>query len=505
MQSITHAPPYPPLPARFNLAAHVLAQTQSRPDAVALQVLGENSTETLTYGAVLRAVQGVASGLLAQGLTPGDRVLMRLGNSVEFPVVFLAAICAGLVPVPTSAQLTGPEVAKLCDLVEPALIVAAPGVPLPDAPPCPILPAHQLAAMHALTPCPFDLGDANRLAYIIFTSGTSGHPQAVAHAHRAILGRAMMLHGWYGLRASDRLLHAGAFNWTYTLGTGLMDPWTVGATALIPAPGTPASALPALLATSQATIFAAAPGVYRQLLRADIPPLPHLRHGLSAGEALAPATRTAWTQATKTPVFEAFGMSEISTFISGSPDRPAPTGSTGYAQPGRHVALLAPDGTPVPINTPGILAVHRNDPGLFLGYFRDPDATISRFAGDWYLTGDIGQMAPDGAITYLGRNDDMMNAGGFRVAPSEVEAAMAQHPSITDCAAIEVTVAPGTTIIACVYASALPLDPATLAAHAETTLARYKHPRAFHHQTTLPRTANGKLNRKALRAAFTPN
>jgi acyl-coenzyme A synthetase/AMP-(fatty) acid ligase len=226
---------------------------------------------------------------------------------------------------------------------------------------------------------------------------------------------------------------------------------------------------------------------------------------LSAGEALAPATRTAWTQATKTPVFEAFGMSEISTFISGSPDRPAPTGSTGYAQPGRHVALLAPDGTPVPINTPGILAVHRNDPGLFLGYFRDPDATISRFAGDWYLTGDIGQMAPDGAITYLGRNDDMMNAGGFRVAPSEVEAAMAQHPSITDCAAIEVTVAPGTTIIACVYASALPLDPATLAAHAETTLARYKHPRAFHHQTTLPRTANGKLNRKALRAAFTPN
>jgi acyl-coenzyme A synthetase/AMP-(fatty) acid ligase len=155
------------------------------------------------------------------------------------------------------------------------------------------------------------MGDANRLGYIIFTSGTSGRPQAVAHAHRAILGRAMMMQGWYGLQADDRLLHAGAFNWTYTLGTGLMDPWTLGATALIPAPGTAAQDLPALLARARATIFAAAPGVYRQLLRAALPPLPDLRHGLSAGEALPETTRDAWHAATGKPIFEAFGMSEI--------------------------------------------------------------------------------------------------------------------------------------------------------------------------------------------------
>ncbi|WP_022704843.1 class I adenylate-forming enzyme family protein [Pseudorhodobacter ferrugineus] len=500
--SQTLALPYPALPAAFNLAAHVLARGAALADRPALELLYPDHTEIWTYAKLQSAVAGVASGLVALGLGPGDRVLMRLGNSPDFPVLFLAAITAGLIPVPTSAMLTGPEVAKLCDLVEPALIVVDAGVALPDVPPCPVLPAAALHEMHALPPHPFALGDPNRLAYIIFTSGTSGRPQAVAHAHRAILGRAMMLQGWYGLTAQDRVLHAGAFNWTYTLGTGLMDPWTVGATALIPAPGTGAEALPALLARSKATMFAAAPGVYRQMLRSPLAPLPHLRHGLSAGEALPQATRDAWFAATNTPIYEAFGMSEISTFISGCPDCAAPAGSTGYAQPGRHVAVLDDAGHPAPIGTSGILAVDRNDPGLFLGYYRDAAATKARFAGDWYLTGDTAQMAVDGAITYLGRRDDMMNAGGFRVSPLEVEGVIATLSGITDCAAIEVEVKQGATIIACVYAANAPLAEDVLRQHADRALARYKQPRAYHHLMQLPRNANGKLNRRALRALF---
>jgi acyl-coenzyme A synthetase/AMP-(fatty) acid ligase len=501
-QARSHA--YPALPDSFNLAAYVLAAGAEQPDRVALELLHPHGTEVWTYGQVRAAIGGVATGLLAQGLTAGDRVLMRLGNSVELPVLFLAAITAGLVPVPTSAMLTGPEVAKLCDLVTPALIVADAGVAVPAQPPCPILPAAALAAMHALPPHPFAMGDANRLGYIIFTSGTSGRPQAVAHAHRAILGRAMMMQGWYGLQADDRLLHAGAFNWTYTLGTGLMDPWTLGATALIPAPGTAAQDLPALLARARATIFAAAPGVYRQLLRAALPPLPDLRHGLSAGEALPETTRDAWHAATGKPIFEAFGMSEISTFISGSPARPAPSGSTGFAQAGRLIAVVDNQGQPLPDGTAGILAVDQNDPGLFLGYYGDPVATQARYCGGWYLTGDTACRTKDGAITYLGRDDDMMNAGGYRVSPLEVEGVMATLTGITDCGAIELEVKSGTTIIACVYAAASPLPEDVLHTHAAQNLARYKQPRVYHHLPQLPRNANGKLNRRALRQSFTP-
>jgi acyl-coenzyme A synthetase/AMP-(fatty) acid ligase len=168
-------------------------------------------------------------------------------------------------------------------------------------------------------------GDPDRLAYLVFTSGSSGEPKAVAHAHRAVWARRMMVEGWYGLTPEDRLMHAGAFNWTFTLGTGLLDPWAMGATALIPAPGVPVEALPLLLRRHDATILAAAPGVFRRLLRSDGEiALPRLRHGLSAGEKLPEPLRAQWTGVTGTALHEALGMSECSTFLSGAPPAPRP-------------------------------------------------------------------------------------------------------------------------------------------------------------------------------------
>ena len=501
MLSILDTGPAPSCPAPFNMAAHVLGASAARsPNRLALQIIGPDASEDWTYARLLAAVQGCAAGLLAQGLRPGDRILMRLSSQVEFPILFLGALAAGMVPVATSAQLTSAEITPMAARIKPKLIVASPSVALPQAPDCPILTDQDIRAMQSLPPAPFDLGDPNRPGYIIFTSGTSGTPMAVVHAHRAILGRAMMHAGWEGLTADDRLLHAGAFNWTYTLGTGLMDPWTVGATALIPRAGTDPADLPALLATYRATIFAAAPGVYRQILRHPLPPLPDLRHGLSAGEKLSAETRAAWAAATRTPICEALGMSEVSTFISESPGHPAPPGSTGFAQTGRRIAALGPDLLPVPRGTPGQLAVDRRDPGLMLGYLDAPEATAARLTADWFLTGDSIQIDDQGAVTYLGRDDDQMNAGGYRVSPVEVEAAMATCPGILEAAVTEVEVKPGVTVIACFYTAADPLEDAALSAHAAAHLARYKQPRLFRHLPALPRGANAKLNRRALRS-----
>ena len=151
-----------------------------------------------------------------------------------------------------------------------------------------------------------------------------GHPRAVMHAHRAIWARRMMIRDWYDLNAEDRLLHAGAFNWTFTLGTGLMDPWSVGATALIPEPKFDLKLLPLLLARHDATLFAAAPGVIRKL-NAALPDqfrIPKLRHVLSAGEKLSPEVRSTWRMKTGVDIYEAFGMSECSTFLSSAPHLP---------------------------------------------------------------------------------------------------------------------------------------------------------------------------------------
>src|SRR5690606_4773332 len=252
--------------------------------------------ERWSYGRLAAAVQGVATGLAREGLRPGDRILLRLGNGVAFPLAFLGAVAGGFVPVPTAAGLTAGEVTRLCAQIRPALIVAGSGAALPETPPCPVLGEAALRGFEGQPGRDWAMGDPDRLAYIIFTSGTSG-----------------------------------TLNWTYTLGGGLFDPWAGGATALIPAEGVAAEQLPLLARRFDVTVFAAVPGVYRRILaQGDGLALPRLRHGLSAGERLPPALRARWHAATGTDLHEAMGLSECSTFLSSSPARPAPEGATGY-------------------------------------------------------------------------------------------------------------------------------------------------------------------------------
>ncbi|MFV0358883.1 AMP-binding protein [Tropicimonas sp.] len=493
--------PVPP-PDSFNMAAHVLGRAGQLADKTALAIVSPARATRWRYGALAQAVEGIAAGLMESGLQPGDRLLMRLGNEVEFPLAYLGAIWAGIVPIPASAALTVPEISRIAAETRPAAIIAAPDISLPEGSDVPVLPALALREMETCPPAPPAMGDPNRPAYIVYTSGTSGQPRGVVHAHRAIWARQMMWRDWYDLHEDDRLLHAGAFNWTFTLGTGLMDPWAIGATALIPADGVSPAQLPLLLRRHDATLFAAAPGVYRQMLR-EHPALdlPKLRHGLAAGERLPDATRKAWHAATGRVVHEALGMSEVSTYLSGSPGRPAPEGTSGYPQRGRRLAVLDGDGAPVARGTPGTLAVHRSDPGLMLEYLDAPGDTAARYRGEWFVTGDTVVMAADGAISFLGRDDDMMNAGGYRVSPLEVEAVLATHPDISEIACAEIEVKADTRVIGAFYTSAVPLDAQALEIFAAERLARYKCPRIFTRLPTLPRAGNGKIDRKSLRRA----
>lgn len=477
---------------RFNLAAHVLAAGQATPDKVALAVLTLTGAERWSYARLTRAVLGAGGWLLAQGARPGDRVLLRLGNTPAYPIAYLGAMAAGLVPVATSPLLTVPEITRMAGAIRPRVVLSGPGIALPPGPDL----AADLVVWEAHAPCDWHLGNAHREGYVVFTSGTSGTPLAVRHAHRAILARAMMHRGWEGLTAQDRLLHSGAFNWTYTMGTGLLDPWTLGATALIPSPSVQTDHLPLVLRRHDATIFATVPTLLRRLLRGELPALPRLRHVLSAGEALPASLRAEWRARTGTEVHEALGMSEISTFISSCPDHTAPDGATGYPQPGRRVAVLGPDLKPLPPGEPGQLAVATSDPGLMLSYEGQPAPQ-----GAWFPTGDLVHQDHAGAIHYHGRVDEMMNPGGVRVAPREVEQALQDLPGVIDLAVAEVEPAPGTRIIACFYAGGT-LPESTAQAFAAERLARYKCPRAFLHVPEIPRGPTGKVNRRALAALY---
>jgi acyl-coenzyme A synthetase/AMP-(fatty) acid ligase len=246
-----------------------------------------------------------------------------------------------------------------------------------------------------------------------------------------------------------------------------------------------------------ATILAAAPGIFRKLLAGDAPlALPRLRHGLSAGEKLPEPLRARWRAATGTELHEALGMSECSTFLSGSPERPAPEGTLGFAQPGRRLAVLGEDHAELPDGEVGTLAVHRSDPGLMLGYWSEGGTLDLPLAGEWFETGDRVERRADGAFVYHGRRDDLITAGGFRVSPLEIEAAFHGAAGVDDCAALAMSPKPDTTIIALAYSGDATED--SLAPLAAERLARYKQPRVYLRLPALPRSPNGKLDRRAL-------
>ena len=152
--------------------------------------------------------------------------------------------------------------------------------------------------------------------------------------------------------------------------------------------------------------------------------------------------------------------------------------------------------------TEGTIAIHKSDPGLMLGYLGAPEETAARFQGDWFLTGDQGLMDTEDQVHYLGRSDDMMNAGGFRVSPLEVEAALSAHPAIAQVGVAQVEIKQDTFVIGAFFTTHTDVSDQDLRRFASERLARYKQPRVYQRLDSLPTGANNKLLRRALPALF---
>jgi acyl-coenzyme A synthetase/AMP-(fatty) acid ligase len=528
---VTPTPPWVwDLPARFNIGAactdaHLGSATAGRAAVVVDDAA--SGVQTLTFAELARTTGRMAALLEDLGIAPGERVLIRLSNCLEYPIAFLGALKRGAIAVPTSTLLTADEVRHLAvdsgaaALVTDAGTFAAMGEMLGAlaALRCVLVVGagpggtggcagvHDFAARLDATRRIAPAADtrAEDAAYLVYTSGTTGYPKGVLHAHRALLGRQPSSEYWFDfVPTGERVLHAGKYNWTYVLGTGLMDPLYRGHTAIVAEGPADAARWPRLLATHRATTFVAVPTVYRQILqktpagRAD---LPALRHCMSAGEPLSSEVLAAWRARFGLDVYEALGMTECSYYLCTTRARPIRPGSAGFVQPGHDVRLFDPDTwREVGTNEEGMLCIPRHDPALMLGYWHQPEETAASFHGDWFLTGDYARRDAEGYVWFLGRRDDLINTFGYRVSPHEVERVLKEHPEVADAAAAGEDVAAEKTLVVAyvVPRAGGSLTPEAMLAWAHAHLASYKAPRVVYLVDELPRTRNGKVQRRAL-------
>ncbi|WP_374412615.1 benzoate-CoA ligase family protein [Hydrogenophaga sp.] len=513
------------LPAQLNVVQALFDRAVAAGHADRL--LFRSDERTLTYAQARAEVNRLANALADLGLQPGNRVLLRGGNSVAMALAWLAVVQSGLIAVATMPLLRATELKAIIDKSRPAAALC--DVKLQDelkaalaqSPETSSLPLrlfntgdaavvleHSLEALarHAsdqATPCPTSADD---IALLAFTSGTTGSPKAAVHSHRDVLAACET---WprHVLRATpdDIVMGSPPLAFTFGLGGLLVFPMWAGASVYFPSiPYTP-EAMVKLIGQVGATICYTAPTFYRQMAAfAKQHGIGRLRLSVSAGEGLPDATRQLWKDASGLEMLDGIGATEMfHIFISAAPAE-VKRGAIGRVVPGYEAKIVDEHGKDLPRGQVGRLAVRGPTGCRYLD-----DARQANYVQDgWNFPGDAFVQDDDGYFVYQARTDDMIITAGYNVAGPEVEAALLQHPAVAECGVVgKADDERGMVILAYVVLkpgqAADAAQVKVLQDHVKHTLAPYKYPREVRFVDALPRTETGKLQRFALRKMAT--
>ena len=509
--------------ARFNIAQHLLAGNAGRPTKAAFV----DDQGSLSYAGLEDRARRQAAGLRALGIRREERVLLLMHDCTDWPVAFLGAIYAGLVPVAVNTLLTADDYAYMLEhsraqavLVSGALLPALTAamtrsdhevgkviVSRPVAPLHPaevefeaFLQAHQPAARPAAT-------GADDPAFWLYSSGSTGRPKGTVHSHAnpywtaELYGKAVL-----NLQEHDVCFSAAKLFFAYGLGNALTFPMSVGATTLLmPERPTPDATFKRWLGGVggvKPTVFYGAPTGFAGLLAH--PALPGrrdmaLRLVSSAGEALPADIGERFKAHFGVDIIDGIGSTEmLHIFLSNRPEK-VRYGSTGWPVPGYDIELRGEAGGAVADGEPGDLYIR--GPSAALMYWGNRAKTLDTFQGGWTKSGDKYLLNADGSYTYSGRSDDMLKVSGIYVSPFEVEATLVQHPAVLEAAVIGTEDADGLTKTKAfvVLKDGATADEAELKAFVKDRLAPYKYPRFIEFLAELPKTATGKIQRFKLR------
>jgi benzoate-CoA ligase len=445
-------------------------------------------------------------------------------DELAFPAWFLGTMRSGAVAVPLSTMLTAADLGaivrdagagtvvlsaryagRLATFAEaaPALRHAVVLGDVSHARVAETLAVHSWDDFADRSEMPVAPADPEGSAFWLYSSGTTGRPKGAMHRHASPRATAeTYARCVLEIGPDDRCFSVAKLFFAYGLGNSLTFPLSVGASAVLePRRPTPASVVEVLRA-ERPTLFFSSPGFIAALLDADAPDdaFASVRLTVTAGEALPAGLQRRFQARFGHPVLDGIGTTEaLHIFLSNTKGEERP-GTSGRPVPGYQVRIVDDAGALVTAaDTPGRLQV--KGPSLAAGYWQREEATRAAFKGAWLETGDVYTRSEDGYWTFLGRNNDMIKAGGIWVSPAEVEAVLVEHPDVLEAAVVGGRDRSGleTTVAFIVPRGGHSVDAGSIDAHCRERMAAFKRPRTVVVVEELPKTPTGKVKRFALR------
>ena len=507
---------------RYDIASDCLRGDAGR--AAITEVLG-NDVRTVTVGELDRLSASLANGLVAHGLTAGDRVAIKLSQSVDMAVAVFGVLRAGGVVLPLSNVLAEDGLRHRIGDAGPRTLIATGTdaevalardagltlITIDELPGTPNL--SRLAQAGSTQPPDRTHAAIDDPALLLYTSGTSGKPKGVLHSNQFLLGHHALDLAFDRVRDADVAYSPVDWAWGGGLMLGLLGPLAYGVPVVaFREPHFDPERAMQLMTALGVSIGLFPPTVLRMLrasgaLEAEAVGRSRLRCFITGAEAVE-ADLFAWAGSIGLGVNNAFGQTEANALIGharvlGTLDPAA----LGRPYPGHRVDVLDDDLQPVQRGEQGQLAVAADDPACMMGYWNAPEATAAKIRGGWLLTGDTAHRDDDGVLYFHGRSDDIIKSGAYRLGPAEIEAAIRKSPLVEDCAVVGlpdairgeivsavVTLRPGATASSELTTELRDLVRSSVGAHA--------YPRDVRYVDTLPKTTTGKVDRTTLRASL---
>jgi oxalate---CoA ligase len=467
---------------------------------------------TLTYGQLRTNVQELIGYLHNNGLGRGDRIAIAMGNGPEMVITFLAAACAATA-APLNPKYRADEFAfyyedtqakaliVLPDSVEEARAAMLPGMRLIEAQMGE--DGRLMFTRSTSTDEPAEhrnstAATSDDVAMILHTSGTTSRPKRVPIRHRNLIASAGNIGRTYQLGPQDRTLCVMPLFHIHGIVASLLSTLASGGTVICP-PGFDGLKFFGWLDEFKPTWYSAVPTMHQLLLaraerNAEIIKANPLRFIRSSSAPLPPVVLERLEATFGAPVLESYGMTEASHQMTSNPLPPAPhkAGSVGIGV-GVEAGIMDENGNLLAQGEIGEVVVR--GPNIVDGYENNPEANASAFVDGWFRTGDQGYLDPDGYLCLTGRIKELINRGGEKISPLEIDDVLLRHPAVAEALAFAV---PHKTLGEEVHAAVVLKGEASereLRQHCAESLAEFKVPRQIHILEALPRGATGKLQR----------